>query len=702
MGTDNKDWFYNSKEFQAFFKSSTRSCVVKVDAPRFTIIAVSDNYLKLTHRKKEDMLGFRFFDIFPGNAIIAAQKESLLHSFEKVITQKETDVLPLYQYQIQVPDTGEMLTQYWSNTNEPIFDDEGNVAYIIRTVTNITDQLLAQKAAEETDALRESQIKNSEHIQLLNKELLAANEKLNAIIDEQNDINKELQKAQQDLLESNKQLVQSKQRFRLLIQQAPVAINEFKTRELIVDNINEKMLHIWGKSLNEVLGKPFKEALPEINDQPFLSILDTVFTSGQPYFGNEQKALIVKDGIVTEGYFTFIYQPIRNENKEIISILQVVTDVTEQVTARLNIQTLNNELFVINTELHATNEHLKHSQHIQERTEEMMRLAVEAANMGIWYMHADTHELIASPRLKELYGFHPTDEITLENLLTQITDDHRDAIKTGIEDAIHNNGVFDVSYTVLGYHDKKLRWVRAMGSLIKDVTGNFSAFTGVITDITEQVQARTALQKVNEELAASIEEQMAINEELVQAQEDYFEIYNQLIKSKEDLLFTIDAAALATFDLNPMTGTFNGNDLLKQWFGLAKNEEIKIEEAMNVVAEADREPVLQAFSESLNPSQGGIFESEYTIINPHNPVPRIVRSKGKTLFNENGEAIRLSGTLQDITEQKKDEQRKNDFIGMVSHEMKTPLTSMSGYLQMLQMNAKKAKTILLLPWRLKL
>jgi two-component system sensor histidine kinase VicK len=47
--------------------------------------------------------------------------------------------------------------------------------------------------------------------------------------------------------------------------------------------------------------------------------------------------------------------------------------------------------------------------------------------------------------------------------------------------------------------------------------------------------------------------------------------------------------------------------------------------------------------------------------------------------------------FEPFPEQKNDEIRKNNFIGMVSHELKTPLTSLNGYFQMLQMRAKKVE-----------
>ncbi|UOE52075.1 PAS domain S-box protein [Mucilaginibacter sp. SMC90] len=53
-----------------------------------------------------------------------------------------------------------------------------------------------------------------------------------------------------------------------------------------------------------------------------------------------------------------------------------------------------------------------------------------------------------------------------------------------------------------------------------------------------------------------------------------------------------------------------------------------------------------------------------------------------------GNIIGISKIARDISEQKQDELRKNDFIGMVSHELKTPLTSLMALIQVANLKLK--------------
>ncbi len=126
-------------------------------------------------------------------------------------------------------------------------------------------------------------------------------------------------------------------------------------------------------------------------------------------------------------------------------------------------------------------------------------------------------------------------------------------------------------------------------------------------------------------------------------------ILKEVQENKNQLQFAIDATELGTWDLNPATNKFAGNQRLKEWFGFAAGEEIELSHAVNVIAERDRTRVSHAIEKALQFSSGGNFEIEYSIIHPITKKERIVRARGKATFNDNNIAQRLNGTLQDIT-----------------------------------------------------
>ncbi len=132
-------------------------------------------------------------------------------------------------------------------------------------------------------------------------------------------------------------LLESEQRFRNLIEEAPVATSLFLGRDLVIDLPNEAILKIWGKG-NTVAGKPLREALPELEGQPFLQIMNDVYTTGIEYNAQEARADLVVDGQLGTYYFNFTYKPLRNSTGEIYGVLDMAVDVTEQVLARRAIE----------------------------------------------------------------------------------------------------------------------------------------------------------------------------------------------------------------------------------------------------------------------------------------------------------------------------------------------------------------------------
>ncbi|MFY0482374.1 PAS domain-containing protein [Flavobacterium sp. PLA-1-15] len=126
----------------------------------------------------------------------------------------------------------------------------------------------------------------------------------------------------------------------------------------------------------------------------------------------------------------------------------------------------------------------------------------------------------------------------------------------------------------------------------------------------------------------------------------------QTLEEKENLLrFAIDATELGTWDYNPKTDKFTGNDRLKEWFGLPPESEIALSLAIDVIADNDKFKIANAIQEALEYESGGNYDVEYTIIHPITKVQRIVRAKGKAWFNDQKVAYRFNGTLQDITQQ---------------------------------------------------
>jgi signal transduction histidine kinase len=164
--------------------------------------------------------------------------------------------------------------------------------------------------------------------------------------------------------------------------------------------------------------------------------------------------------------------------------------------------------------------------------------------------------------------------------------------------------------------------------------------------------------------------------------------YNSVIEAKNELEFALEASDLGTWDLNPATGKFIGNKRLKSWFGLSSENEIPLDHAIAIMADKDRERVVAAIQKAIERGSDGNYNITYNIINPNDGTRRVVEATGKAKFDADGNAYRFSGILQDVTEEFLLQQRKDEFISVASHELKTPITTLNASMQILQRMVK--------------
>ena len=205
----------------------------------------------------------------------------------------------------------------------------------------------------------------------------------------------------------------------------------------------------------------------------------------------------------------------------------------------------------------------------------------------------------------------------------------------------------------------------------------------------ELFTTKQEIETLNEVLAANIEEIVAANEELKQIQNRLFVSNIELQESEELKNMAIEQAELGVWHIDASTREFIASKRLKEFFGYFDHEIMEYDAAINHIREDFRDKVANEVEQAIQ--TGKAYEIEYPIVTYRDKQQRWLRATGKLNPATNGRNSYLSGTIMDVTERKEDDQRKNDFISMVSHELKTPLASMIGYIQMLNSRAAKSE-----------
>ena len=177
-------------DFRVLFESLPGLYLVLT--PTLRIVAASSAYLEATVTRRGEILGRDLFDVFPDNPADehATGSRNLRTSLERVLANRRPDAMAVQKYDIRRPPErgGVFEERYWSPVNSPVLAADGEIAYIVHRVEDVTEFVrLKQEGAEQSrlaDELRRRTVAMEAEIFLRAGQLQDANERLRAINEE--------------------------------------------------------------------------------------------------------------------------------------------------------------------------------------------------------------------------------------------------------------------------------------------------------------------------------------------------------------------------------------------------------------------------------------------------------------------------------------------------------------------------------------
>jgi PAS domain S-box-containing protein len=147
--------------------------------------------------------------------------------------------------------------------------------------------------------------------------------------------------AEQQLQQSLKQLEAERARLTYLFTNAPAFVATVRGENHVFEMANPPYLQLIGH--RDVVGKPVREALPEIEGQGFFELLDNVYQTGEPFIGRELPVDIQRTpgSQLEKRFVNFVYQPIFEADNRVSGIFAHGVDITEQVEARKQAESAN-------------------------------------------------------------------------------------------------------------------------------------------------------------------------------------------------------------------------------------------------------------------------------------------------------------------------------------------------------------------------
>ncbi|UOE33685.1 PAS domain-containing protein [Hymenobacter monticola] len=457
--------------------------------PNYVIELANPTVCRLWGRRQKDILGKGLFEALPEVAGMG---------YEQLLDEVMATGVPYVAHAMEAQHdrNGRRETVYWDFVYVPMYEPDGRVYGAMVVATEVTTQVHARQ-----------------QMQQLNDELEMR-------------VTARSAEARAAQFEAEQQREQARHQQALLGQilgQVPAAIATLMGPEHRYTFFNGPYQAL--SAGRTALGRTVAEVLPEVEEQGFISLLDQVYTTGEPFIGAETLIMMQNEatGQPEQHYLDFIYQPLRDAQQRTQGILVFALDVTDRVRARKQADTLQTAMMAV----------LRQQAQEREAQRAELRRIFEQAPVAIAILRGPALVIeLANDAVAAIWQ-RPAAEVLGRPYFEALPETTGQGFEQLLREVLRNGRPLRVTEAPVQLPapvgtEPRQAYVDFVFQPLFDEERRVTGLLAMGTEVTDQVQARQQVQGLNEEL-------YSINEELQVTNEELIDTNNRLIRTNADL-----------------------------------------------------------------------------------------------------------------------------------------------------------------------